>query len=109
MPAPSPISNHQLGVDRPLLVQYWDWISHFVTGDMGMSYHLPRSRSPRSWARRWPIRPSSRLVAFVLVVPLGILGGVLAALHVGRPLDRIISIVGLSATVAAGVRLRASC
>ncbi len=34
--------DHQLGIDRPLLVQYWDWISHFVTGDMGMSYHLPR-------------------------------------------------------------------
>jgi peptide/nickel transport system permease protein len=32
--------NHQLGVDRPLLVQYWDWISHFVTGDMGMSFTL---------------------------------------------------------------------
>src|SRR5215475_39333 len=30
--------NHQLGVDRPVLVQYWDWISHFVVGNMGMSY-----------------------------------------------------------------------
>ena len=38
-------------------------------------------------------------VAFVLVVPLSILGGVWAALHVGRPLDRIISVAGLSATV----------
>jgi peptide/nickel transport system permease protein len=35
----------------------------------------------------------------VLVVPLGILGGVIAALNVGRPIDRIISVVGLSATV----------
>jgi peptide/nickel transport system permease protein len=38
-------------------------------------------------------------VAFVLVVPLGILGGVVAALNVGKPIDRIISVVGLSATV----------
>src|SRR5882757_2165301 len=30
--------NHSLGLDRPYLVQYWDWISHFVQGDMGMSY-----------------------------------------------------------------------
>src|SRR5580698_10540227 len=30
--------DHQLGTDRPLLVQYWDWVSHFVTGDMSMSY-----------------------------------------------------------------------
>src|SRR5215471_9743869 len=30
--------DHQLGVDRPVLVQYWDWISHFVLGDMSTSY-----------------------------------------------------------------------
>jgi peptide/nickel transport system permease protein len=38
-------------------------------------------------------------VAFVLVVPLGIFGGIWAALHVGRPVDRIISLMGLSVTV----------
>src|SRR5215475_12291235 len=32
------VLDHQLGVDRPLLVRYWDWISRFVVGDMGMSY-----------------------------------------------------------------------
>ena len=39
------------------------------------------------------------LVAFVLVVPIGILGGVVAALNLNRPLDRIISLGGLSVTV----------
>ena len=34
----------------------------------------------------------------MIVVPLGILGGVIAALNVGRPIDRVINIVGLSAT-----------
>ena len=38
-------------------------------------------------------------VAFVLVVPIGILGGVCAALNLNRPLDRIISLGGLSVTV----------
>ncbi len=38
-------------------------------------------------------------VALLLVVPLGIVGGVVAALKVNRPLDRIISLGGLSATV----------
>ena len=90
--------NHQLGVDRPLLVQYWDWISHFVTGDMGMSYTL---RVPVAPLMGTALANSALLglVAFAMVVPLGILGGVFAALHVGRPIDRIISIVGLSATV----------
>ena len=25
--------NHQLGVDRPILTQYWNWISGFLRGD----------------------------------------------------------------------------
>src|SRR5215207_8719871 len=29
--------NHQLGTDRPLITQYWDWISGVFTGDLGTS------------------------------------------------------------------------
>ena len=36
------------------------------------------------------------VLAFVIVVPLGILGGVIAALYAGRGTDRIISVTGLS-------------
>ncbi|MET1028747.1 MAG: ABC transporter permease [Dongiaceae bacterium] len=90
--------NHQLGADRPLLVQYLDWIGHFVIGDMSMSYTF---RSPVAPFIITALINSLKLaaVAFALVVPLGIFGGVWAALHVGRPLDRIISVIGLSATV----------
>ena len=28
----------ELGLDRPLLVRYWDWLTGFVTGDLGDSY-----------------------------------------------------------------------
>ncbi len=92
------VLNKSLGLDRPLLVQYWDWISHFVQGDMGMSYIF---RSPVSPFVIDALGNSMKLalVAFVLVVPLGILGGVIAALNLNRPLDRIISLGGLSATV----------
>jgi peptide/nickel transport system permease protein len=37
-------------------------------------------------------------LAFVIVVPLSILGGVVAALNYGRVTDRVISVTGLSAT-----------
>ena len=35
--------NHQVGADRPIVVQYGDWIWHFVQGDMGKSlqYQVP--------------------------------------------------------------------
>jgi peptide/nickel transport system permease protein len=90
--------NHQLGADRPLLVQYGDWISRFVQGDMSMSYTY---RSPVAPFVGTALLNSLMLgaLAFVIVVPLGIFGGVWAALHVGRPIDRVITVAGLSGTV----------
>jgi peptide/nickel transport system permease protein len=88
--------NHQLGTDRPLIEQYWDWISSFVTGDLGESV---RNR-PVSDVLADPLVASAKLalLAFIIVVPLSILGGVLAAIHEGSSRDRLISVGGLSAT-----------
>ncbi len=90
--------NHELGTDRPLLTQYADWLGGFVGGDMGDSFAMRQPVAPFVWDA---LANSLRLalIALILVVPLGILGGVLAALFVGRPLDRIITVGGLSAAV----------
>jgi peptide/nickel transport system permease protein len=89
--------DHQLGVDKPLLTQYWTWIGHFVRGHPGNSYQYQAAIGPMLTGA---LGRSLKLaaLAFLLVVPLGILGGVAAALNVGRPVDRVISTVGLSAT-----------
>jgi peptide/nickel transport system permease protein len=96
--APSAVRalNHQLGVDRPLLAQYWTWITGMLHGNMGQSTQYQSSVEP---LLRAAFANSAKLAALALVViiPLGILGGVLAALYAGRPLDRIISLTGLSA------------
>jgi peptide/nickel transport system permease protein len=86
--------DHQLGVDQPVLTQYWHWISHFP----GTSYQYQSAIGPILTSA---LGRSLKLavLAFIIVVPLGIAGGVVAALNVGRPLDRIISVGGLSATV----------
>jgi peptide/nickel transport system permease protein len=92
------VLNHEMGTDRPILVQYADWVSHLAVGDMGKSYAY---RTPVAPLLMTALGNSAKLalVAFVLVVPLGILGGVIAALNVGRPIDRTLTIVGLSATI----------
>jgi peptide/nickel transport system permease protein len=89
---------HQLGTDKPVIEQYWTWITHFVTGDPGMSYQY---QAPIGPLLTKALGNSLKLaaVAFILVVPLGIIGGVIAALNVGKPLDRVLSVVGLSAVV----------
>jgi peptide/nickel transport system permease protein len=90
--------NHQLGTDKPLLTQYWNWISHFFRGDMGSSlaYHVPVSSLIGN-----ALTHSLKLAAFafVLVVPLAILGGVVAALKRDRAVDRVITLAGLTLTV----------
>ncbi len=90
--------DRQLGLDRPLLIQYWDWISHFAMGNMGQSYSYRAPVAPFVLAA---LGYSVKLgtLAFVLVVPLSIAGGVWSALHAGRLIDRIIGIIGLSATI----------
>jgi peptide/nickel transport system permease protein len=89
--------NHTLGTDRSLLTQYFDWIGGVLTGDLGESQSL---RVPVSDVL-WPaLRNSAKLavLAFVIVVPLSIWGGVTAARHEGQARDRVISIGGLSCT-----------
>jgi peptide/nickel transport system permease protein len=96
--APSAVRalDHQLGVDRPLLTQYWTWITGLLHGNMGLSYQF---RSPVAPFIGAALLNSIKLaaLAFVIVVPLSIAGGVLAALRVGRGTDRVISVTGLSA------------
>jgi len=89
------VLDHQLGVDRPLLVQYWSWVTGLLHGDMGQSYQF---RSPVAPFVSAAVVNSFKLagLAFIVVVPLGILGGVIAALNVGRGIDRVISVTGLS-------------
>jgi len=91
--------NHEHGTDRPAVVQYLDWLGSAVQGDFGES--LAQTGVP-VWDIVQPALSNSlRLAffAFVLFVPLGILGGVLAGLRVGGPADRGITIIGLSLAV----------
>lgn len=87
--------NHELGADQPLPVRYWNWASDFVRGDWGTSpvqnvevrpYVLGRFKNSLILAA----------FAFVLIVPLSIAFGVVAALNYGKALDRCITITGLS-------------
>jgi peptide/nickel transport system permease protein len=90
--------NERLGTDRSLLVQYWDWISSFFQGDLGDSHAL---NVPVSELIGNALGNSAKLAvfAFVLVVPLAILGGVVAALRRDTLTDRVITIGGLSLSV----------
>jgi peptide/nickel transport system permease protein len=85
----------QLGVNKPLLTRYLSWIGGLLHGNFGTSYSYRTAVEP--FIRAALINSVKlALLAFVIVVPLGIIGGVIAALYAGRPVDRIISVTGLS-------------
>jgi peptide/nickel transport system permease protein len=89
--------NHQLGTDRPLVTQYVDQMKGYLSGDMGTTV---ATRQPVSDVL-WPALGRSAklaILAFLIVVPLSIVGGVFAALHQGSFRDRVITVGGLSAT-----------
>jgi peptide/nickel transport system permease protein len=87
----------ELGLDRPLPIQYLDWLRGFFSGDWGISY-----------STRQPIRPlvlerlgNSLLLAgvtLVLALPLGIGLGVWAGWRAGKPDDTMISVATLAVT-----------
>jgi peptide/nickel transport system permease protein len=92
--APSAVAtlDHQLGVDKPVLTQYWNWVTHFP--GTSQQYQAPIGPILTSALGR---SLKLALFAFVIVVPLGIIGGIVSALNIGRPIDRTISVLGQSA------------
>jgi peptide/nickel transport system permease protein len=70
---------HQMGLDRPLPIQYWEWFSRLLTGDWGHSYrdsapvlaiissHLPATLE---------LMISALLIAVVLGMWIGVMGAV---------------------------------
>jgi peptide/nickel transport system permease protein len=87
--------DHQLGADRPLLTRYLSWLGGLLHGDFGTSYAYRSAVEP--FVRAALVNSLKLAVlAFVIVVPLGIIGGVIAALYEGRTADRVISVTGVS-------------
>jgi peptide/nickel transport system permease protein len=88
----------ELGVDRPLVVQYGRWLGDLVHGELGKSYRydLPAWEVIRP---RLPVTLELAALAMGFAVLLGVPTGVISAVRRGRPLDyvlRVLSLAGLS-------------
>jgi peptide/nickel transport system permease protein len=87
--------NHKLGADQPLLTRYYHWFTDYLRGDWGDSYLL---NVPVRGLVLDRLANSLFLAAFTLAIaiPPSIGLGVYAALHESRPIDRVITVFGLS-------------
>jgi len=88
----------ELGIDRPIWVQYVDWLRDIATGNLGKSYRydLP------SWELIKPLLPVTielAVLSMVIAVLLGVPTGVISAVRQDTALDyvlRVFSLAGLS-------------
>jgi peptide/nickel transport system permease protein len=88
----------ELGLDRPLPVQYADWIKGVVTLDVGQSLW---SKEPvfKEIGRRLPLTVELAVLATVVSLVVAIPTGVIAAVRQGTWMDyasRVFAIAGLS-------------
>jgi peptide/nickel transport system permease protein len=96
MATPSELANlrTQLGLDRPMIVQYGRWAARAAHGDLGRSIMLRRPVLPEL-TRRFQATLILAAGALVLAFPAGILLGVLAATRPGSPIDRLAQVVAM--------------
>jgi glutathione transport system permease protein len=90
-----------LGLDRPLLVQFFEYILRVAQGDLGRSIISNKSVMEELQAT---VGPTTELMlgAMVLAVPLGLVLGTVAAVRRGTLVDRAIvalSVAGVSMPV----------
>lgn len=100
---PSALANleHQLGLDHPLLARYWMWLTGIVHGNLGQSaVELAQGArsAPVTATVGTPLRNSFVLAALtaILLIPLSLLLGTLAAVRAGRATDYGISYTALA-------------
>jgi peptide/nickel transport system permease protein len=84
----------KLGLNDPLLLQYWHWLSGMLRGDFGESVVMSR---PAAALIGEALGRSALLAgpAFVLVAVCGIALGLHAATHQGRASDHVLSVAQL--------------
>ncbi|MFF0525211.1 ABC transporter permease [Actinomadura nitritigenes] len=86
--------NAALGLDRPVLVQYADWLSHAVRGDLGASWFTSEDVT-QAIANRLPVTVSLMVGVTLVTAVVSFLLGVWAGVRRGA-VDRFVQVLGVA-------------
>ncbi|HEY8358822.1 MAG TPA: ABC transporter permease [Ramlibacter sp.] len=89
----------KLGLDRPPLERYWDWVSGMLTGDLGLSYAYSTPVGELVLERLALTIPLA-LMAMALTTVLALVAGIYAASRHNKPGD-----VGIMALTQVGIAI----
>jgi ABC-type dipeptide/oligopeptide/nickel transport system permease component len=85
---------HALGLDRPLLTQYAQYLTQLAHGDLGQSFKF-QAPVRRIIFERYPATLSLAFLALLVCASIGIPAGVLAAHRRGQVADRAVGVFTL--------------
>lgn len=91
------LKKQQLGLDRPVIIQFTDWVSHALRGDLGRSWFNGQSVTA-ALMMRLPVTLTIITTATILIALVSMVLGVLAATRRGW-IDRtvqVLSVVGFA-------------
>jgi peptide/nickel transport system permease protein len=86
----------KLGLDQPLYLQYWDWLTGLAHGDLGNSFYTSESVSS-ALANRVPVTLALVFLALLLTAVLSVILGVTAAVR-GGWVDRVLQFISVLGT-----------
>ena len=79
---------HEMGLDRNVFVRYFDWLTGFVTGDMGDSYSYGMGVE-KVLEGKGAVTAGLSLMAWLMVIAISIPLGITLARFQGGRLDRV--------------------
>ena len=99
LPPDAPIAEmerlrHEMGLDRPIVVQYGAFVQQAVRGDFGRSIHFRTSAFQVAW-ERMPATLELAFAAFLCAIVIAIPAGIISAVRRGSVYDNVVMGVAL--------------
>jgi len=82
------VARQEFGLDKPMMVQYIDWMSGLFRGDFGTSIFY-REKVGKLLAQRMPITMHLGFMAFIVSTFFGLMAGLISALRRGTWIDTV--------------------
>ena len=99
---PSPermvVIRHELGLDRPFMVRYWNWLTDFARGDFGESFKQYRPVS-EILSQNIPPTVELAIAGMTVAIVAGLFSGILAGVTGSKWLDNslmVFALIGIS-------------
>ncbi len=89
----------RLGLDRPYVEQYWNWLRNFIRGDLGLSLSGDTPISSLI-ATRYENTLYVAVLTALIGVPVSLALGIVAAMFPGSAYDRVLTFISVSLVAA---------